>query len=76
VIRGWFEASRPAGRFRRRFQSLGTQAPMFDPQLDLRPWLHPQALAQGFGDSDLAFAADGRYFHWNDYNKTGGLLRV
>jgi hypothetical protein len=47
------------------------QAPLLNPELDFLLWLHPQAVAKGFGDGELSFAADGHDtdFHWYDYSK-------
>jgi hypothetical protein len=64
--------------FRHRFHRPGPQTPACNPELDGIPRLHPQALAKGFGNGELPFAADGHDLdsHGNDYSKTGGWLRV
>jgi hypothetical protein len=61
---GWyFEVSSLAVTLRRSFHRLHPQDSAFNPEFHLIPRLQPEAVAQGFGDSDLILTADSHNLH-------------
>jgi hypothetical protein len=66
-VQGVEQESRTARLFQHRFHRPCTYTPLFNPELDFLPWLHPQSYTKGFGDGDLSFAADGHGCHSHKY---------